>query len=69
MIVPIADTYSCPFPDFAASLLSRVPAAAPRNFSVWAPTRMVPSAANAADTIQANPGPPPPIENIGVDAV
>lgn len=56
---------------FTASMLSRaarVPAAsAAKNFSVWSPTRMIPTSANAAE--QANPGPPPPVENIGVDAV
>ncbi|EPQ29596.1 uncharacterized protein PFL1_02815 [Pseudozyma flocculosa PF-1] len=49
------------------SMLSRVATAAPRNFSVWAPNNMVPSAVKPAE--QANPGPPPPVENIGVDAV
>ncbi|PWZ00857.1 NAD(P)-binding protein [Testicularia cyperi] len=52
-----------------ASRVVRAPAAASKNFHVWAPTRMLPTSANAADTVQANPGPPPPVENIGVDAV
>ncbi|PWN47149.1 NAD(P)-binding protein [Violaceomyces palustris] len=51
------------------SLARALPRPVARTFSVWSPSKIAPTTTISAETQQQNPGPPPPVENIGVDAV